>query len=86
MNKPTPLASNPCSAIKLNCKGNPVAKSLKANPIEQIRLLGPPIASISCSDTLDSLSSQTKGDPGSVFTFICPKGCSDGGLLVGSGL
>lgn len=63
-----------------------MAKSLKANPIELGRLLGPPILGISCSDTLDSLSGQTKGDPGSVFTFICPKGCSDGGLLVGTGL
>mmetsp|Transcript_60213 Transcript_60213/g.51010 ORF Transcript_60213/g.51010 Transcript_60213/m.51010 type:complete len:134 (-) Transcript_60213:125-526(-) len=81
-----PGASPKCNGCKLKCKGNPASKEMKAIPKEQERLLGPAIPTISCSDTLDSLSLQTKGDPGSVFTFVCPRGCQEGGLLVGSGL
>lgn len=81
-----PGTTDYCQAVKINCAGAPVSKSLKANAKDIGRLLGPTIPGILCNDTLDDLQDVVRGDPGSVFTFKCPAGCTDGGLLVGSGL
>jgi len=43
---------------------------------------------LACSDSPKDLelAGTLRGDPGSVYTFICPPGCLTGGTLIGSGL
>lgn len=83
------LADDPCQFIaKLKCKGSPSPPVIKANPKDQGRIPGPKVTKIQCSDSPKDLelSGLLRGDPGSVFTFICPPGCSTGGTLIGAGL
>lgn len=75
-----------CNVVFLKCAGSQGEINLQASPIDQTRQLGPPVKKISCSDTMNSFTSLVKGDPGSVFTFLCPQDCSTGGSLVGAGL
>lgn len=83
------LAEDPCQFIaRLKCKGAPSPPVIKANPKDQGRIPGPKITKIQCSDSPKDLelTGVMKGDPGSVYTFICPPGCSTGGTLIGTGL
>jgi len=75
-----------CAPVFINCKGTQSQVSLKASLLPQNRLNGPMIRNISCSTSYAELLPTIKGDPGSVYTFICPEGCASGGNLVGSGL
>jgi hypothetical protein len=75
-----------CNVVFLKCSGSQGQVNLQATPIDQTRAFGPPIKKISCSDTMNSFPSFVRGDPGSVYTFICPQDCSTGGSLVGVGL
>lgn len=79
-------ATDKCAPVYLQCKGTQGEVSNQALPIEQGRLLGPKIKTLTCSTTANDLQSFIRGDPGSVFTFICPENCMAGGSLVGTGL
>lgn len=73
-----------CNIMYLKCTGSTGPVKLQASPIDQARLFVPSRQRINCSTTLDNINGR--GDPGSIFTFTCPKDCALGGELVGAGL
>jgi len=75
-----------CAPVFVNCKGTLGSVSTKATPKNIGRLEGPPIKQINCGTSINDIRDFVKGDPGSLFTFICPEGCAAGGGLVGSAL
>mmetsp|Transcript_43029 Transcript_43029/g.93589 ORF Transcript_43029/g.93589 Transcript_43029/m.93589 type:complete len:82 (+) Transcript_43029:1495-1740(+) len=80
------VKADKCNVVFINCDGNPSPIKLQATPKDQTRHMPPTLKKISCSDTMSSQAEQCKGDPGSVFTFECPKDCGSGGTLIGVGL
>lgn len=85
----TTLANTPCGyVVKIKCKGSPEPPVIKATAKDMGRAPGPKITTLTCTDSVKDLELNgiLKGDPGSVFTFICPAGCEAGGTLIGAGL
>jgi len=85
----TTLAAQPCSfVVRLKCSGAPEPPVIKATIKDMGRAFGPKITTLQCTDSPKELELQgkLKGDPGSVFTFLCPSGCDSGGTLIGAGL
>lgn len=88
------VTGDKCVPAILTCKGKQSEISLLAKPKPIGRLLPPNIIELKCNDTMKSLKNPSdkqserliKGDPGSVYTFLCPAGCLQGGVLYGSGL
>lgn len=75
-----------CAPVFVNCKGTLGSVSMKAKPKNIGRLDGPPIKQIDCGTSINDIRDFVRGDPGSLFTFLCPEGCAAGGGLVGSAL
>lgn len=88
------MIGDKCVPAVLQCKGKQSEISLLAKPKPIGRLNPPDIIQLKCNDTMKSLKrpgdkeSQRliKGDPGSVYTFLCPAGCVQGGSIYGTGL
>jgi len=75
-----------CIPAIIQCKGSPGDISLAATPKSLGRLTGPPVKKIDCNTSMNDITDFIRGDPGSVFTFICPVGCNQGGNMFGTGL
>jgi len=75
-----------CIPAIIQCKGSPGDINLMAVPKPLGRLSGVPIKKIDCNTSVKDITEFIRGDPGSVFTFICPVGCNQGGNMFGSGL
>lgn len=76
------IAASQCNPVQIKCKGLPNAPNHKAPAKNLTRHPAPPIKQIdNCSDSPSSLGAWIKGDPGSVYTFICPANCNAAGTL-----
>jgi len=76
------IAANNCPPVQIKCKGLPDTPNHKAAAKNLTRHPAPPIKLIqNCSDSPSSLGDWIKGDPGSVYTFICPANCEAAGTL-----
>jgi len=75
-----------CIPAIIQCKGTPGDINLTATPKPLGRLNGPPVKKIDCNTSLKDITEFIRGDPGSIFTFICPIGCNQGGNMFGTGL
>lgn len=81
------LSDTPCAPVQIKCKGLPDTPNIKSPARNLSRHPAPLIKKIkNCSDSPASLSEWIKGDPGSVYTFICPANCNAAGTLYGTGL